>query len=269
MELSEAKQRARATWAAGDYDGVVEYIWGVGSDLVRRVAVTDGETVLDVACGTGNATIPAAQAGAKATGLDITPKLLEDARRRAAGAGVEIEWVEGDAENLPFDDGSFDVVLSTFGCMFAPDHKRAAEEVARVVRPGGRIGIAAWTPDGGIGRFFGALSEFAPPPPPGFQPPPLWGDRDHVTELFARTGVDPRFEESAVEFEFESAEAAAEEYSAKFGPIVMLREALEPEGRWEDARAKLLEYYREGETEPGGKIETTGEYLITLGTKGG
>ena len=269
MELSDAKQRAKATWAAGDYDGIVEYLWGVGSDLVARVGVGDAETVLDVACGTGNATIPAAVAGARPTGLDITPELLERARWRAAEAGLEIEWIEGDAEALPFNDGSLDVVLSTFGCMFAPDHRKAAAEIARVVRPGGRIGIAAWTPDGGIGRFFGALSEFAPPPPPGFQPPPLWGSREHVTGLFAGTGVDLRFEESAVHFEFESAEAAAEEYSAKFGPIVMLRQMLEPDGRWEEARAALLEYYREGETEPGGRIETTGEYLITLGTKAG
>jgi SAM-dependent methyltransferase len=269
MELSEAKQRAKATWAAGDYDGIVDYIWEVGGDLVGRVGVSMGEDVLDVACGTGNATIPAAQAGARATGLDITPELLEGARRRAADAGVEIEWVEGDAENLPFDDGSYDVVLSTFGCMFAPDHNRAAAEIARVLRPGGRVGIAAWTPDGGIGRFFQRLSAFGPPPSPGFMPPPLWGSRDHVTGLFAGTGVEPRFEEGAVHFEFESAEAAAEEYSAKFGPIVMLRQMLEPEGRWDEARAALLEYYREGEESEGGKVAMTGEYLITLGEKAG
>ena len=269
MELSEAKQRAKATWAAGDYDGIVDYIWGAGGDLVVRAEVSDGETVLDVACGTGNATIPAAQTGARATGLDITPELLEDARRRAADAGVEVDWIEGDAENLPFDDGSFDVVLSTFGCMFAPDHGKAAAEIARVLRPGGRIGIAAWTPDGGIGQFFQRLSSFAPPPPPGFQPPPLWGTRDHVVGLFADTGVEPRFEEEAIHFEYESAEAATEEYSAKFGPIVMMRKMLEPEGRWDEARAELLSFYREGEETEGGKIAIDGEYLITLGSKAG
>jgi len=268
VELSDVKQRARATWAAGDYDGVVDYIWSVGGDLVGRIGAQSGEDVLDVACGTGNATIPAAETGARTTGLDLTPELLEGARRRAADAGVEIEWVEGDAENLPFDDESFAVVLSTFGCMFAPDHAKAAAEIARVASPGGRIGIAAWTPDGGIGRFFQALSEYAPPPPPGFQPPPLWGDRDHVAGLFEGTGVEIRFEESAVHFDFESAEAAAEEYSEKFGPIVMLRNMLEPEGKWEEARAALVDYYREGEVTPGGRVQTTGEYLITLGTKG-
>jgi SAM-dependent methyltransferase len=267
MELTEAKQQAKTTWAAGDYDAIVDYIWSVGGDLVERVGVTEGDEVLDAACGTGNATIPAAQTGARTTGLDITPELLEGARRRAAEAGVAVEWVEGDAEALPFDDASFDVVLSTFGCMFAPDHTKAAAEIARVVRPGGRIGIAAWTPDGSIGRFFQALSAFAPPPPPGFMPPPLWGDRDHVMNLFDGTGVELRFEEAAVHFEFESAEAAAEEYATKFGPIVMLREALEPEGRWDEAYAALIDFYREGEESEGGPIALDGEYLITLGTR--
>jgi SAM-dependent methyltransferase len=162
MELTEAQQRARATWAAGDYDTIVEYIWSAGGDLVGRVGVTEGETVLDVACGTGNATIPAAETGADVTGLDITPELLDGGRRRAADAGVEIEWVEGDAEALPFDDGSFDVVLSTFGCMFAPDHQKAAAEIARVVKPGGRIGIAAWTPEGIVLRRPGLVHAATP-----------------------------------------------------------------------------------------------------------
>jgi ubiquinone/menaquinone biosynthesis C-methylase UbiE len=268
MELSEPKQQARTTWAAGDYDAVVDYIWSVGADVVDRVGVMGTDEVLDVACGTGNATIPAAQTGARTTGLDLTSELLDGARKRAADAGVEIDWVEGDAEDLPFGDASFHVVVSTFGCMFAPDHQRAAAEIARVLRPGGRIGIAAWTPDGGIGRFCQTLSAYAPPPPPGFQPPPLWGAREHVTELFAGTGIEPRFEDSAVRFEFESAEAAAEEYSSKFGPIVMLREALEPEGRWDEAYAALLDYYRsEGEQSEGGSVRFDGEYLLTLGTK--
>jgi SAM-dependent methyltransferase len=152
--------------------------------------------------------------------------------------------------------------------MFVPDHERAATEIARVLRPGGRVGIAAWTPEGGIGRFFQTLSAYTPPPPPGFLPPPLWGTREHVTGLFADTGLEPRFEESAVHFEDESAEAAAEEYSTKFPPIVMLRNMLEPEGRWEEARSALRDYYREGERTEGGPIALDGEYLITLGTKG-
>jgi ubiquinone/menaquinone biosynthesis C-methylase UbiE len=131
MASTELKERARATWSAGDYDAVVERIWSAGADVVARAGVHAGDEVLDVACGTGNASIRAAATGAKVTGLDLTPELFDGARRRAAKAGVELELVEGDAEDLPFEDESFDVVLSTFGCMFAPDHRRAAEEIAR------------------------------------------------------------------------------------------------------------------------------------------
>ena len=140
---TEAQQRARATWSAGDFDAIAERIWSVGGNLVSRVGVNAGDRVLDVACGTGNAAIPAAVAGGEVTGLDITPELFEDARRRAGEAGVELDLVEGDAQDMPFDDQSFDVVVSTFGCMFAPDHKRAAGEIARVLKPGGRMGVAA------------------------------------------------------------------------------------------------------------------------------
>lgn len=269
MELDEVKQGARATWAAGDFDAIAERIWVVGGDLVRRVGVGPGDEVLDVACGTGNATIPAAQAGARATGLDLTPELFDDARRRAAEAGVEVEWVEGDAENLPYDDASFDVVLSTFGCMFAPDHRRAAAEIARVLRPGGRVGIAAWTPDGSIGRFFGAMAGFAPPPPPGFQPPPLWGNPEHVEELFEGTGMDLRFAETAVEFRFDSVDAAVEEYTTKFGPLVMLRAAVEPQGRWDEVLEVLRELYASGNKSDGPEVVSDGEYLVTTGTKAG
>ena len=239
MTDPELKERARAVWSAGDYDAVVDYIWSVGSDLVERVGVSGDDTVLDVACGTGNATIPAAQTGASVTGLDITPELLEGGRRRAAAAGVEIDFVEGDAEELPFDDASFDVVLSTFGCMFAPDHKRAAAEIARVLKPSGRLGIAAWRPEGSVGDFFNSLSALGPPPPPGFQPPILWGTRDHVEEIFAGKGVELRFDDAEVTFEFETMDAAVAEYYENFGPIVMLRAALEPEGRGDEIKYAL------------------------------
>jgi ubiquinone/menaquinone biosynthesis C-methylase UbiE len=269
MELTEAQQQARATWSAGDYDGIADYIWSVGGDLAGRVGVKEGERVLDVACGTGNASIPAAQAGGVVTGLDITPELFEDARRRAAEAGVELQLVEGDAEALPFDDGSFDVVLSTFGSMFTPDHAKAAGEIARVVRPNGRIGVVAWTPDGGIGRFFGAIADYAPPPPEGSQPPTLWGDREHMSELFAGTGIELRFEESAVDFRFESIDEVFGEYVAKFGPLVMLRAALEPEGRWEEAKEAIRAYYESENQASDGTMHFRGEYRITLGAKEG
>lgn len=267
MEASDAQKAARATWAAGDYDAIVDYIWGVGADLVGRVGVVEGETVLDVACGTGNASIPAAQAGGRVTGLDLTPQLLDGARRRAGEAGVEIEWVEGDAEELPFEGASFDVVLSTFGCMFAPHHDLAAAEIARVLAPGGRIGIAAWTPEGNLGQFFRALGAYAPPPPEGFQPPPLWGARDHVQELFAGSGVELRFEETAVDFHFDSIDAVLDEYVSNFGPLVQLRAALEPDGRWPEALEEIRAFYERVNTADDASVEMTGEYLITLGEK--
>jgi SAM-dependent methyltransferase len=267
MTSSELRETARATWSAGDYDAVVNRIWSAGADVVRRVGVSAGDEVLDVACGTGNASIPAAQSGARVTGLDLTPELFADARRRAEEAGVELELVEGDAEELPFADESFDVVLSTFGCMFAPDHRRAAEEIARVLRPGGRIGIAAWTPTGSIGDFFKTLSEFAPAPPSGFQPPVLWGTRDHVERLFDGTGVAVRFEEGAVEFRFTSADEAVDEYWDRFGPIVMLRRAVEPEGRGEEMRAALVELFGRWSDGDDDGLAYPGEYLVTLGEK--
>jgi len=267
MSDPEQRQRARTTWSAGDFDAIAERIWGVGDDLVGRVGVGEGDAVLDVACGTGNAAIPAAVAGAAVTGLDITPELFEDARRRATEAGVEIDWVEGDAEELPFDDASFDVVLSTFGCMFAPNQSAAAVEIARVLRPGGRMGIAAWRPEGAIGQFFLTIAKHAPPPPPGFQPPPLWGVRDHVESLFAATPVALRFEDAAAHWRFDTVEEAVDEYGSKFGPIVVLRSVLEPEGRWEALRDDLAEMFERITRPDDGGVAFDGAYLITLGEK--
>src|ERR687885_1431041 len=144
---------AKAMWAAGNLAAVAEKILEVGELIVARAGIEPGMDVLDVACGTGNATIPAARTGARVTGLDFAPGLLEIARERAADAMVEIEFVEGDAQQLPFGDGSFDRVVSTFGHMFAPDHRRTADEMKRVLRPGGVIVVACWTPDGSIGRM--------------------------------------------------------------------------------------------------------------------
>jgi SAM-dependent methyltransferase len=266
-ELTEAQQRARATWSAGNFDAIVHHIWSVGGDLVERVGVNAGDKVLDVACGTGNASIPAAQAGGKVTGLDITPELLEAGRRRAGDAGVDIDWVEGDAQDLPFEEGTFDVLLSTFGCMFAPDHQRAAAEIVRVLKPGGRFGIAAWDPEGNIGgKFFAAMAPFAPQPPPGFQPPQLWGARDHVSGLFDGTGVELRFEDAAVDFRFDSIDAATEEYWENFGPIVVLRRTLEP-NRVGEFHTTLRQLFEDSNESEGGGVVYPGEYLINLGTK--
>ena len=265
--MTEAQDRARAVWSAGDFDVIAQRIWEVGDELVAKMDIKEGERVLDVATGTGNVAVPAAAAGGVVTGLDITPKLLEDARRNAAAAGVEAEWVEGDAQDLPFEDGSFDVVVSTFGCMFAPDHKRAAGEIARVLAPGGRFGVVAWKPEGNIGRFFLTIAKYAPPPPEGFQPPPLWGMRDHVEEIFDGTGVELSFEDGAAHWHFGSDEEAVEEYSTKFGPIVMLRPQLEADGRWDDLVADLSAMYGEVAVPENGGIAFDGAFLTTFGAK--
>jgi ubiquinone/menaquinone biosynthesis C-methylase UbiE len=265
-ELSEEKQRARAVWSAGDYPGMSPLIADAGRVAVTAGAVTGDDRVLDVACGDGNATIPAAQTGARVTGLDLTPKLLEAGRTKAADAGVEIEWVEGDAEQLPFEDKSFDVVLSVFGVMFAPDHRQGAAEIARVLLPGGRIALCNWTPEGQVGRFFGLMAGFMPPPPEGFQPPPLWGTEDHVRSLFEGTGVEVEFDRAEVQYEFDSVDAAMELFQSKFGPVIMTRKALEPEGKWEAAQEAMRKSFEEDEAADG-SLSYPGEYLVTKGTK--
>jgi len=233
--LAEMKQMARRTWASGDYDAVARRsLWRVGERIVQHVGVGAGEDVLDVACGTGNAAV------------------------NAAAAGVTVDWREGDAEALPFDDASFDVVLSVFGCMFAPRHQVAAHELVRVLRPGGRLAVAAWTPEGAVGHMFRALGSFLPPPPPFAQPPVLWGTEAHVRELFAGTGVTLELDRDVARGEPFADGAEAFDWSAtRFGPMMALRHVLDPE-RYEQARATLVDLY--DPTEPD-------EYLLVVGRK--
>ncbi len=257
--LAEMKQHTRAAWAAGDFPAVARtLLWEVGQRLVQRIGIGAGEDVLDVACGTGNAAIRAAAAGGRVVGVDLTPELFTAGRREAAAAGVDIEWVEGDAEALPFPDGSFDVVLSTFGCMFAPRHQVAAAELARVLRPGGRLGVCAWTPEGVQGDFFRTLGGYLPPAPSFVQPPLLWGTEQHVREIFAGTGVRLEFERDAVPEVFTSAAEEIEFATSKFGPLIMLRPKLEAEGTWPDLLDKLAAIHDR---------HLPGEYLVTVGRK--
>jgi len=267
-ELSEAKQRAKMVWAAGDYPSTAELIGELGRSTVKRAGVSEGDEVLDVACGAGNATIPAAQTGARVTGLDLVPELLEAGREQAVEAGVEIEWVEGDAENLPFEDESFDVVLSTVGAMFAPDHAAAARELARVARSGGRVAVASWTPDGSVGQFFQTMAKHMPPPPEGFQPPVLWGVEEHIREIFDGTGLEIECEQAELTFRFPSAEEAAELYETKFGPVLTAKAMLEPEGKWEAVSADLRDLFDDFDESDGDGIEYPGQYLLVLGKKG-
>ena len=179
MPVDAEKQAVnRAVWSAGKWDRVADYVAETGPKLLDSVGIEEGMRVLDIGTGSGGSVaIPAAARGADVVGSDISSVHFDAARARAEAAGVEVEWVEADALDLPFEDGEFDRVLSTFGHMFAPDHAQAASEMVRVTKPGGVIGFAAWTPEGSTGQMFRLTGSHMPPPPEGFQPPPLWGTR--------------------------------------------------------------------------------------------
>lgn len=270
-ELMDVKQIARATWASGDYDAMMrqEGLYEVGPRLVRHVGVRAGEHVLDVACGTGNATIPAARAGAAVTGLDLTPEMLATGRRRAETAGVAIEWVEGDAEDLPYPDGSFDVVLSTFGAMFAPRHEVVADEITRVLRPGGRLGLCTWTPDGSIGDFFRVVGAHLPPLPEFVDPPLLWGEEGHVLDLFEGAGITLEFQREASDIGHDSVDDAVECYTTLFGPVVQARALAEAQGRWPELRDDMIALFDRHNASDGGRLVFPAPYLVVLGQKAG
>jgi ubiquinone/menaquinone biosynthesis C-methylase UbiE len=242
-------------WDSGNYGAVAERISTAGETLVEAAGIEPGMDVLDVACGTGNATIPAAKLAARVTGLDFAPRLLAEARERASDAMVEIDWVEGDAQALPFDDASFDRVISCFGHMFAPDHRRTADEMLRVCRPGGRLAIACWTPEGKIGAMFQTIGAILPPPPEGFQPPLLWGTEEHVRELLG----DADISRHEVEWVAESVEGYAEFMESSFGPLINAREAA-----GDRLHEAYLGYLHDANEAGDGTMRFSGEYLVAV-----
>jgi hypothetical protein len=251
-------------WAAGDYPTIARRIEAVAQLLVERAGVASGIELLDVATGSGNVAIPAALAGARVTGLDLTPELLQAARRRAADAGVEIEFVEGDAEQLPFADSSFDRVTSCMGVMFAPRQELAAAELTRVARPGATIAVAAWTPESLIGRTFRTVAPHMPAPPPELKPPVLWGDEDHVRSLFAASGAQLSFERHSVTFAGDSPQSWLEDDERMLGPAVMAKAALEAQGLYEPLRTDMLALYDEFNEADDGSFRASAEYLLTV-----
>ncbi|HET7799899.1 MAG TPA: methyltransferase domain-containing protein [Humibacillus xanthopallidus] len=216
------KAKHAAMWALGDYAAVArDIIPELGHVLVDACAIGPGQRVLDVAAGTGNVAIPAAQAGAHVVACDLAPELLEVGRGLARDAGVSLDWRRADAEALPFDDATFDVVTSCVGVMFAPHHQPAADELVRVLRPGGRLGLVAWTPGGFIGQMFATMRPYAAPLPPGAQPPPLWGDGNHTRDLLGDRVQDVETEKRSLTVHFDQPEGFRDFFKRTYGPTIV------------------------------------------------
>ncbi len=266
---TELKGRHRKMWATGDYPRMVEtFLTPLGPRLVEACAITPGARVLDVASGTGNAAIPAAAAGALVTASDLTPELLEAGSRRPEAAGLELRWVEADAEHLPFEDESFDVVISCIGVMFAPHHQEAADELVRVCRPGGTIGLMSWTPEGMIGALFHTMKAFVPAPPPGVQSPPLWGSEEHVAGLFGGRVEFHTLERDVLDITaFEHSQGWGEHFKTYYGPTIAARANAVREGREADFDAAVERFCDEWNLGTPERARFEQEYLLAVGTR--
>jgi SAM-dependent methyltransferase len=265
MAFEELKKRQGVAWGSAPFEVVAETIADVHHAVVDAVGPAQGLRWLEVACGTGGVAERAARAGAEVTGIDLAPNLIETAKARAAAAGLEIDYRVGDAERLEFEDASFDVVTSTFGVMFAPDQRRAASELARVTKPGGKLGLATWLPDGGVGAMFEMLGPFQPPLPDGAGVPLDWGRREHVEELLGGA-FELSFEARTSTDSGESGESFWQFYLANFGPVKTLAESLDAERREELHRA-WVDFFENG-YRVDAAIRYPREWLLVLGTRG-
>lgn len=265
----ELKARHRSMWASGDYPSMVEtFLLPLGPQLVEAAGITPGKRVLDVAAGTGNAAIPAAATGATVVASDLTPELFDAGRARAAAEGVELEWAEADAEDLPFEDASFDVVISSIGVMFAPHHQVAADELVRVCRPGGTIGLLSWTPEGMIGGLFRTIGPFAPAPPPGAQPPPLWGGEDHLRELLGERVELDRLDRDILEVTaFEQPTDFAEHFKQRYGPTIAAQANARHNEREAEFEQALDSYFEEQNLGSADDARFEMEYLLAVGRR--
>lgn len=268
--MAAVNASARAMWALGDYHRfATETVWELGPVLVKACGVSAGQRVLDVAAGTGNVAIRAAQAGANVVASDVTPENFDAGRQAARAAGVDLEWIEGDAQALPFADDEFDVVTSCFGVMFTPDHRMAASEMLRVCRPGGVIGLINFTPEGAGGDFFRVLSPYAPPAPSAGQSPLLWGTEDHVKNLFgdrlqALEMTRNEYCETAT-----SSRAYFELFRDAFGPMVAIYAGLRDQAaRIAELDAAFLRFIaRWNRAASEGPVRIGYEYLLVLARK--
>jgi SAM-dependent methyltransferase len=264
MAFEQLKEKQSVIWGSGPYRGISDHLAIAHDHLLRAVEPRQGEKWLDVATGTGEIAIPAAQGGAEVTGQDLAPDLLATARSRAADAGVEVSFEQGDAENLPYDDTSFDTVSSSFGVMFAPDHTAAAAELGRVCKPGGRLALLVWHPTVGVAQFFKIMARYQPSPPEGVGSPFAWGDRDHLAELLG-DDFELRFEEGDCPQPGSSGEEVWELYSTQYGPTRTLAESLDDDRRGA-LRRDWVEYFDQFATEAGGVIQPR-PYVLVLGER--
>jgi ubiquinone/menaquinone biosynthesis C-methylase UbiE len=266
VDLEVVKQVQQQIWSEGDFSRIATGIQPVSERLCgEALEILPDERVLDVACGSGNTSIAAARPFAEVTGLDYVPALLERGRERAAAERLEIEFIEGDAEALPFDDASFDVVTSTFGAMFAPNQEKAAAELLRVCRSGGRIGMANWTPEGAVGQMFKTVSAHAGPPP-GVKPPPLWGTEERLRELFGDGISELQVNRRSAIQRFRSPEHQLEYFRTYFGPTKTAFERVGPDG--EEALANdLLELGRRLNRGGDRALVIDAEYLEVVATR--
>jgi SAM-dependent methyltransferase len=262
-DLAAVKARQQQTWASGDYSLVAARIVFQAEHLCETADLQAGWRVLDVATGSGNAALAAARRGCTVVGVDYVPALLERGRVRAAAERLEIEFVEGDAEALPFPDAAFDAVVSVFGAMFTPDHRKTAGELARVCRPGGRIALACWTPDGFIGETFRVLSKYLPPAP-GLQPPVRWGDEAYLDSLFGPAAASITSYRRTAVFRYRSVEENLDFFRTYYGPTLRAFAALDEarrEGLREDLLANARRFDRNGGTGP---VAIAADYLETV-----
>lgn len=270
QEVSEPNSAVRAMWALGDYHRfATALVWELGPVLVEACRISAGQSVLDVAAGTGNVAIRAAETGAQVVASDLTPENFEAGRREARAQGVELEWVEADAEALPFGDDKFDVVTSSFGAIFAPDHRRVADELLRVCRPGGTIGMLNFTPEGLAADFFGVFAPYLPAPPAGALPPVLWGSEEHVRDLFGDRVKSLEMTPKEYIERAASPRDYVEFFKATFGPAVAIYGSLANQP--ERAAALDREFFefatRTNRGAPEGQAEYHYEYLLVVARK--
>jgi SAM-dependent methyltransferase len=264
MGFEELKQRQAAMWGAGPFE-VIAHTLAEMHETIVAAADADGEdTWLDVGCGTGELTFLAAASGASVTGCDLSPTLVDTAKRQAAERSLEIPFEVGDVEELPYDDASFDVVSSSVGAIFAPDHGRTAEELGRVCKPGGRLLLTAWTAEGRIGDFFRLIASYSPPPFEGAGVPTAWGDRPYCESLLG-PHFDLEIESLNTPWSGASGEEMWDEFSTSFGPIVVLLRMLEPE-RASAFRDDLIALF-DGNASDGGGVVLDRPYLLVKGTR--